>query len=32
MMDVIYKNAKPKFQEFGPFVYREMENYTDLEY
>ena len=32
MMDVIYTNAKPQFQEFGPYVYREASDYTDLVY
>ena len=30
-MDVIYSNAKPQFQEFGPFVYKEADSYTDLQ-
>ena len=32
MMDVIYSNVKPQFQEFGPFVYKETDDYTDLSY
>ena len=32
MMDVIYTNAKPQFQEFGPYVYRETSDYKDLVY
>ena len=32
VMDVIYSNAKPQFQEFGPYVYRETDNYTDKAY
>lgn len=31
-MDVVYKNAKPEFMEYGPYVYREYDNYTDLVY
>ena len=31
MMEVIYSNAKPQFQEFGPFVYKEADSYTDLQ-
>ena len=31
-MDVVYKNAKPEFMEYGPYVYREYDNYTDIEY
>jgi hypothetical protein len=31
-MDVIYKNQKPEFMEFGPYVYREYDNYDDLNY
>ena len=29
MMDVIYSNAQPKFQELGPFVYKESDTYAD---
>ena len=31
-MDVTYKNAKPEFQEFGPYVYREYDEYNNLNY
>ena len=30
--DVTYKNAKPEFMEFGPYVYRESDTYSDLVY
>ena len=30
--DVIYNNHKPEFKEFGPYTYREYDNYTDLVY
>ncbi len=31
-MDVTYKNVKPEFMEFGPYVYRESDIYNDLDY
>ena len=31
-LEVTYKNAKPEFMEFGPYVYREFDNYNDLIY
>ena len=30
--DVIYKNVKPDFMEFGPYIYRESDTYSDLDY
>lgn len=30
--DVVYKNAEPEFMEYGPYVYREFDNYDDLDY
>ena len=30
--DVVYKNHKPAYREYGPYVYREWDNYTDLVY
>ena len=30
--DVIYRSKKPEFMEFGPYVYREFDNYDDLNY
>ena len=32
MMDVIYSNVKPQFEEFGPFVYKESDDYSALNY
>ena len=32
MMEVVYTNAKPTFQEFGPYVYLESNDYTDMSY
>lgn len=29
-LDVTYKNAKPEFMEFGPYIYRESDTYSDL--
>jgi hypothetical protein len=29
-MQVVYRNVKPQFMEYGPYVYREGDNYTDL--
>ena len=29
---MIYTNAKPEFREFGPYRYREYDNYTELVY
>lgn len=31
-MDVVYKGEKPMFKEFGPYTYREFDNYEDLDY
>lgn len=31
-LDVVYQNAKPEYQEFGPYVYRESDTYSDLDY
>lgn len=31
-LNVVYKNEKPEFQEFGPYVYRESDTYSDLDY
>jgi hypothetical protein len=31
-LDVTYKNAKPEFMEYGPYIYREFDNYTELVY
>ena len=30
--EVTYKNAKPEFMEFGPYIYRETDTYSDLVY
>jgi hypothetical protein len=30
--DVVYKAAKPAFKEFGPYIYRESDTYSDLQY
>ena len=30
--EVVYTNAKAEFQEFGPFIYRESDTYTNLDY
>lgn len=30
--DVLYRGAKPEFTEFGPYIYRENDDYTNLEY
>ena len=30
--DVVYKGMKPQFEEFGPYIYREWDNYTDVKY
>ena len=32
MMEVIYSNSKPQFQEMGPFVYKESNEYENLTY
>ena len=29
---VVYTNAQPEYQEFGPYIYREFDNYNDLNY
>ena len=29
---VIYTNEKPRYQEFGPYIYRESDTYSDLNY
>jgi len=29
---VIYKNVKPQFMEFGPYIYRESDIYSNLSY
>ena len=31
-MDVIYAAAKPEFQEFGAYVYRETDTYDNVSY
>jgi len=31
-MQVVYKNLKPQFMEFGPYIYRESDTYSDLVY
>ena len=31
-MDVVYTGAKPEFQEFGPYTYRESDTYSNLTY
>jgi len=28
--DVVYTGAKPEFEEFGPYTYREWDSYTDV--
>ena len=28
--DVIYKGQRPEFMEYGPYTYREYDNYTDV--
>jgi len=30
--DVIYKGEKPQFEQYGPFIYREYDQYTDVSY
>ena len=30
--DVIYKGARPEFEEFGPYYYRESDTYDDVQY
>ena len=30
--DVVFTGNAPEFMEFGPYVYREYDNYTDLNY
>ena len=29
---MLYKGAKPEFTEFGPYVYRERDDYSNLTY
>lgn len=29
---MIYKNVKPEFMEFGPYIYRESDTYSNLTY
>ena len=31
-LEVTYKNAKPEFMEYGPYIYREFDTYNDLVY
>ena len=30
--DVVYKGAKPQLEQFGPYIYREYDVFTDLKY
>ena len=30
--DVIFKNAVPEFQEVGPFTYKEVNEYNNIDY
>ena len=30
--DVIYKGSKPVVEEFGPYIYREYDDFTNLQY
>lgn len=30
--DVIYKGAKPEFEQYGPYIYREYDIFTDVNY
>ena len=30
--DVVFKDAKPEYKEYGPFIYKETDTYTDLEW
>jgi len=30
--DVIYKGERPKFEEYGPYIYREYDSFEDPEY
>jgi len=30
--DVIYKGEKPIFEEYGPFIYREYQEFTNITY
>lgn len=30
--DVVFRNAKPEFMEFGPYIYQEYDTYDNLTY
>jgi len=30
--DVVFRNAKPELMEFGPYIYREYDDYDNLTY
>jgi hypothetical protein len=30
--DVVYKGEKPMFEEYGPYIYREYDTYTNVKY
>ena len=31
-LEVVYKNEKPEFMEYGPYTYREYDTYSDVAY